>query len=107
MEIPMEFELTDDILAKIESEHKLTRQEVDSVLESLDAQWTNSRISQRNSLHGWTNTGRYIFIPVEQADDETWRVISAYELEKTVLPLDEKTKRHQRWSRRRGRNEDA
>ena len=71
----------DDPLGNVQhiAEHDLTIDDVEFVLTLPDSEGT-SRSSGLPAVWGETEDGRYIIVVYEQIDDETIRVVTAYEV---------------------------
>ena len=66
--------------AKI-AEHDLTKEEVEDVVLDPFTNWTISKSSLRPLGRGWTSTGRFIAVPVDELDRDTVRPVTAYDVE--------------------------
>lgn len=63
------------------AEHGLTKEEVEDVVLDPLTDWTISKSSRRLLGRGWTSTGRFIAVPVDELDRDTVRPATAYEVE--------------------------
>ena len=103
----MAFYYSKEVEQKIWADHHLTREEVDSVVNNIEAGWEVSRTTGRPEMHGFTHTGRYIVVVLEDLETEgDFDIVTAFEPDDTVLPLDDRTKRRQRWKRRKAHRKE-